>query len=58
MQLMMTDKAVASLDWKKGDAVTLATSLGARMDWSIERGFAPIRLIPMTSMGRPLAKSA
>jgi hypothetical protein len=58
MQLLMTDNAVAGLDWRKGDAVTLATSLGARMDWSIEKGFAPIRLIPLTAMGRPLAKSA
>ena len=58
IQLLMTNKSVAELDWAKGDAVTLATSIGARMDWCIEKGFAPIRLIPLSAMGKPLAKSA
>jgi hypothetical protein len=55
IQLLMTVKALGELKWMKEDAVTLATSLDARMDWSIERGFTPIRLVPMSAMGRPLA---
>jgi hypothetical protein len=58
IQLLMTSKALGELQWMKEDAVTLATSLGARMDWAIESGFAPIRLVPLSAMGRPLAKSA
>ena len=58
IQLLMTAKALSELRWMKDDAVTLATSLGARMDWAIERGFVPIRLVPLSAMGRPLAKSA
>jgi len=58
LQLRMTAKALAELDWVKGDAITLATSLGARMDWCIERGFAPLRLIAMTDAEPMLAKSA
>ncbi|CAN7175164.1 hypothetical protein LJR225_000372 [Phenylobacterium sp. LjRoot225] len=58
LQLLMTTEALKDLDWKAGDAITLATSLGARMDWSIERGFAPISIAPLSSLGRPLAKSA
>jgi hypothetical protein len=57
IQLRMTSKSVRELAWMKEDAITLATSLGARMDWALERGFAPIRLIPMSSEP-PLAKSA
>jgi hypothetical protein len=48
IQLLMTAKALADLPWQKEDAVTLATKLGARMDWSIEQGFAPIRLVAMS----------
>jgi hypothetical protein len=55
IQLLMTAKALGELKWMKEDAVTLATSLGARMDWSIERGFTPLRLVTMSAMGRPLA---
>lgn len=58
LQLLMTVKDLSDLEWKTGDAITLATSLGVRMDWSIERGFAPIRLIPLTGAARLLAKSA
>lgn len=58
LQLLMTVKALGELEWMKEDAVTLATSLGARMDWSIERGFAPIRPIPLSAMGRALAQTA
>lgn len=49
LQLLMTVKALTELKWQKEDAVTLATTLGARMDWSIEKGFAPIRLITLSS---------
>ena len=55
IQLLMTARALIQHDWTKGDAVTLATKLGARMDWSIEKGFAPIRLVALSSMGKPLA---
>lgn len=55
LQLLMTTKLLAELDWKKGDAVSLATSIGARMDWSIEKGFAPIRVVALSAAGRPLA---
>jgi hypothetical protein len=48
IQLLMTTKALSDLDWKKQDAVTLATKLGARVDWSIDKGFAPIRLVAMS----------
>ena len=58
LQLLMTTKALGDLDWKAGEAVTLATSLGARLDWSLEQGFAPIRPIPLSASGPPLAKSA
>jgi hypothetical protein len=58
IQLHMTAKALTEHDWKKEDAVTLATTLGARMDWSIEKGFAPIRLIQMSAADKPLARSA
>jgi hypothetical protein len=57
-QLLMTAKTMSDPDWKKADAVTLATTLGARMDWSIETGFAPIRLVQMSATGQPLAKTA
>lgn len=55
LQLMVTAKALKERDWKTADAISLATSLGARMDWSIERGFAPIRVIALSARGRPLA---
>ena len=55
LQLLVTAKALSDPEWKKGDPVSLATSLGARMDWSIEQGFAPIRLVALSAMGRPLA---
>lgn len=55
IQLVMKTRSLTELAWMKDDAVTLATSLGARMDWAIERGFAPIRLIPLSAMGQPLA---
>jgi hypothetical protein len=58
VQFMMTTKLLSELDWMKDDAVTLATSIGARMEWSIEKGFSPIRIVPMSAMARPLAKSA
>jgi hypothetical protein len=58
MQLLMTAKALSELKWMKEDAITLATSLGARMDWAIERGFTPIRVVPMSAMGKPLAQPA
>jgi hypothetical protein len=58
LQLLMTAKMLAELDWKKGDAISLATSIGARMDWSIEKGFAPIRLVALSAAGRPLAATA
>jgi hypothetical protein len=58
LQLLMTVEALKDLDWKAGDAITLATSLGARMDWSIATGFAPISLVPLANAGEPLAKSA
>jgi hypothetical protein len=58
LQLLMTTEALKTLDWKTGDAITLATSLGARMDWSIERGFAPISIAPLANQVPPLAKSA
>ena len=48
LQLLMTAKALSELNWRKEDAVTLATSLGARMDWSIEQGCAPIKLVVMS----------
>lgn len=58
LQLLMTTEALNKLDWKAADAITLATSLGARMDWSIERGFAPISIAPLANLAPPLAKSA
>jgi hypothetical protein len=53
LQLLATGKALADHDWQTADAVSLAAALGARMDWSIETGFAPI-LVGDTA----LAKSA
>lgn len=58
LQLLMTRKALARPDWKTSDSITLATALGARMDWSIEKGFEPIRVIPLSAMGRSLAETA
>lgn len=58
LQLLMTVDALTSLDWKAGDAITLASSLGVRMDWSIDRGFAPISLVPLAGQAQPLARSA
>jgi hypothetical protein len=57
LHLLMTAEALTKLDWKKGDAITLATSLDARMDWRLETGFAPIRLTPFSAVDRPLAKA-
>lgn len=58
LQLLMTSMHLAKLDWKGGDAVRLATSIDTRLDWSIDKGFAPIRPIALSVMGQPLAKSA
>jgi hypothetical protein len=55
LQLLMTAKALTELDWKKQDAVTLATKLGARVDWSIGQGFAPIKVV---AMEEPLRRTA
>jgi hypothetical protein len=57
-QLLMTTRLLGELDWKRGDAVTLAAAIGMRMDWSIETGFAPIRPVALSAMDRPLAQSA
>jgi hypothetical protein len=58
LQLLMTADALRNPDWKTADAITLAGKLGARMDWTIETGFAPIRLIPLANAAPPLARSA
>lgn len=58
VQLLMTVKALTDLDWRAGDPIALAGALGARMDWSIETGFVPIRLIPLANAAPPLARSA
>jgi len=58
LQLLMTSKALGDLAWMKEDAITLATSINARLDWSLENGFAPIRPIALSANGQPLAKSA
>lgn len=58
LQLLMTSAHLAQLDWKCGDPVRLAASIGARLDWSLEKGFAPIRPVALSAMGQPLAKSA
>lgn len=55
LQVLVTARHLRELGWMKEDAVTLATSIGARLDWAIERGFAPIRLIPLSAQGQPLA---
>ena len=47
LQLLMTPDALTRQDWKSSDAITLAATLGARMDWSVEQGFAPITLTPL-----------
>lgn len=48
MQVLVTAQAVAEAAWGLDDAVTLATTLRARMDWSIEEGFAPIQIVNLT----------
>jgi hypothetical protein len=53
LQLRMTDEALTELDWAKGEATSLAASLGARMDWSAERGFAAI---PFAGSPAPAAR--
>lgn len=58
IQLLVTAKSLVEQDWMRENAVTLATRMGARMDWAIERGFSPIRLVPMSAMGQPLAQPA
>lgn len=58
LQLLMTTESLAKLDWKTGDAITLATSIGARMDWSIGTGFAPISIVPLSNTPQPLAQTA
>lgn len=58
LQLLMTADALTRLDWKTGEAIALAASLGARMDWSIEKGFAPISLVPLTGAPLTLMRSA
>lgn len=58
LQLLMTSALLGSLDWKCGEPVQLATSVGARLDWSVEKGFVPIRPIALSAMGQPLAKTA
>lgn len=49
IQLLMTAESLARPDWRTADAITLASTLAARMDWSIERGFAPIDLTPLSA---------
>lgn len=58
LQLLMTADALKRPDWKTADAVTLATALDARMDWSIEKGFAPISLVPLAGVRPPLARAS
>lgn len=58
LQLLMTAERLANLELKTADAVSLATSIQARMDWSLENGFAPIRPIPLSAVVQPLARSA
>lgn len=48
MQVLVTTAALSEQPWAKADAITLATALGARLDWSIEQGFAPIRLVALS----------
>ena len=57
LQLLMTAEALKDPAWKTADAITLAGKLGVRMDWSIELGFAPIRLVPMAGAGLSLARA-
>lgn len=58
LQLLMTAEALLRPDWKTADAIPLAAALGARMDWSIETGFAPISLTPLAGAPLTLARSA
>lgn len=49
MQLLVTAKSLTAQAWGSTDAIALATALRTRWDWSIERGFAPIQLVDLTS---------
>lgn len=53
LQMLVTARALVEQPWTTADAVTLARGLGARMDWSLEAGFSPIRLVDLTP-GPPL----
>lgn len=57
LQLLMTADALKRPDWKTADAITLAAALAARMDWSIEKGFEPISLVPLAGARPPLARA-
>jgi hypothetical protein len=57
LQLLMTADLLSSADWKTTDAITLAAKLGARMDWSIENGFAAISLTPLAGAPLTLARA-
>ena len=58
LQLLMTTETLKDPDWKTADAITLAGKFGARMDWSIELGFRPIRLVPLAGQQLTMARSA
>jgi hypothetical protein len=57
LQLLMNADALNRPDWRTSDAITLAAALGARMDWSIEHGFAPVSLTPMAGAPLTLARA-
>ena len=57
LQLLITAETLKRPDWKTADAITLAAALGARMDWSIEQGFAPIALVPLADAPLTLARA-
>jgi len=58
MQVLVTARAVAEASWGLDDAVAQATALRARMDWSLEEGFAPIQIVNLTPGGQPTIAAA
>lgn len=48
LQMLVTAKSLTEQPWTKSDAISLARGLRARLDWAIDKGFAPIQLVNLT----------
>jgi hypothetical protein len=47
LQMLVTAAALTEQPWDRAEAVALASALRARLDWSIETGFSPIRRVDL-----------